>query len=48
MRDGCECGEVIVFWLNSSKLLSKSSRRSMYPGLQEQKERSEMDGLGCM
>ena len=30
------------------KTVSKSSRKSMYPGLQEQKERSEIDGLWCM
>ena len=39
---------VIVFWLILSRLLSKSSRRSMYPGLQEQKEISEIDGLWRM
>ena len=47
LNDGWDCGVVIEFWLISSKLLLKSSRRSMYLGLQEQ-ERSEIDGLGCM
>ena len=30
------------------RTVSKSSRKNMYPGFQEQKERSEIDGLWCM
>ena len=30
------------------RTVSKSSRKTMYPGLQEQKERSEIDVLWCM
>ena len=30
------------------KTVSKSSMKSMYPGLQEQKEGSDIDGLWCM
>ena len=30
------------------RTVSKSSRKSIYPFLQEQKERSEIDGLWCM
>ena len=30
------------------RTVSKSSRKSMYPGLQEQKERSVIDGLWCI
>ena len=36
------------FWLMTSRVLLESSRRSMYMGSQEQKERSEIDGLWCM
>ena len=37
-------GILVVF----IRTVSKSSRESMYPGLQEQKERSEIGGLWCM
>ena len=30
------------------RTVSKSSRKNMYPGFQEQKESSEIDGLWCM
>ena len=44
---------VVIVWSGKSisvdfiKTVSKSSRKSMYPGLQEQKERSEIDGYGA-
>ena len=34
-------------WLISSGLY-RNLKESMYPGLKEQKERSEIDGLWCM
>ena len=38
-------GRILVDFI---KTVSKSSRKSIYPGLQEQKERSDIDGLGCI
>ena len=36
------------FWLISSGLHRKAQGKNMYPGFQEQKERSDIDGLWCM
>ena len=45
------CGEFGVineFLVDFIRTVSKSSRKSMYPSLQEQKERSKIDGSWCM